>query len=84
MHSTAGIWNVLTLGLSNSSTEEESKKSSPKSPIASQSILLLLVLSNHCTAERSLHNPYREALLHAQNFQGKNCIQFLVVSNGYK
>ena len=63
---------MLTLGLSGSN--EDDKKKLPTSPLASQSILLLLVLSNHCTAEKILHNPFREALLNAQNFQGINIL----------
>ncbi|XP_075234718.1 dymeclin isoform X2 [Lycorma delicatula] len=45
------LWNLLTLS---SGTDN-----SDGSPLANQSVLLLLVLINHCTAER---NPYREAL----------------------
>lgn len=62
----SGFWNVLTLGLS--SGEEEPSKG-VVSPSASQSVLLLLVLANHCTVDKTIHNPYRQALLHAQNFQ---------------
>nr|XP_045601429.1 dymeclin-like isoform X3 [Procambarus clarkii] len=62
----SGLWNVLTLGLVGSG--EESIKKGPESPLASQSVLLLLVLANHYTADRTTRNPYRQALLHAQNF----------------
>ncbi|XP_068239348.1 dymeclin [Palaemon carinicauda] len=61
----SGLWNVLTFGLVGS---EETANKGPESPLATQSILLLLVLANHCTADRNIRNPYRQALLHAQNF----------------
>ncbi|KAG7159612.1 Dymeclin-like [Homarus americanus] len=62
----AGLWNVLTLGLVGNG--EDTTKRGPESPLASQSVLLLLVLANHYTADRTTRNPYRQALLHAQNF----------------
>ncbi|KAL7646893.1 UNVERIFIED_CONTAM: hypothetical protein RMT77_002150 [Armadillidium vulgare] len=63
----SGLWNVLTLGMS---SEEEEKKEETELPrLASQSLLLLLILVNHCTSEKLIHNPYRTALLSAQNFQ---------------
>ncbi|RXG70189.1 hypothetical protein Avbf_02382 [Armadillidium vulgare] len=66
----SGLWNVLTLGMS---SEEEEKKEETELPrLASQSLLLLLILVNHCTSEKLIHNPYRTALLSAQNFQENN------------
>lgn len=62
----SGLWNVLTLGLASSG--EEVQSSGQESPLASLSVLLLLVLTNHYTADRTTRNPYRQALLHAQNF----------------
>ncbi|KAK8396920.1 hypothetical protein O3P69_005130 [Scylla paramamosain] len=62
----SGLWNVLTLGLASSG--EEGQGRGPESPLASLSVLLLLVLTNHYTADRTTRNPYRQALLHAQNF----------------
>lgn len=67
-HFAAGLWNVLTLGLASSG--EEAQGSEQESPLASLSVLLLLVLTNHYTADRTTRNPYRQALLHAQNFHG--------------
>lgn len=75
---TAGLWNVLTMGLAGSA--EDTTKKGPESPLASQSVLLLLVLANHCTADRNIRNPYRQALLHAQNFHGM-CVQSFVMKN---
>jgi hypothetical protein len=51
----SGLWNVLTLGYG-SKTNDSDKKDAL---LARQSLLLLLVLTNHCTTEV---NPYREAL----------------------
>ncbi|KAG0727139.1 Dymeclin [Chionoecetes opilio] len=65
----SGLWNVLTLGLASSG--EEVAVVGQESPLASLSVLLLLVLTNHYTAHRTTRNPYRQALLHAQNFHGK-------------
>lgn len=65
----AGLWNVITMGMGSNSknvqvsnggtTEDEERKRDTETPLASQSLLLLLVLTNHCTAT---HNPYRDAL----------------------
>lgn len=65
----AGLWNVITMGMgsslknvqvtSNGISEEEERKRDTETPLASQSLLLLLVLTNHCTATE---NPYRNAL----------------------
>ncbi|EGI58277.1 Dymeclin [Acromyrmex echinatior] len=65
----AGLWNVIRMGIGSSSkniqvthngtAEDEEKKRDTETPLASQSLLLLLVLTNHCTATQ---NPYRNAL----------------------
>ena len=52
----SGLWSVLTLGYGNKKSEEELIK---EAILARESLLLLLVLTNHCTKEI---NPYREAL----------------------
>lgn len=49
-------------------TEDEERKRDTETPLASQSLLLLLVLTNHCTAA---HNPYRDALYGFTDSQGK-------------
>lgn len=51
---------------SNGTTEDEEKKRDIETPLASQSLLLLLVLTNHCT---TTHNPYRDALFSFTNVQ---------------
>ncbi|XP_011501964.1 PREDICTED: dymeclin [Ceratosolen solmsi marchali] len=65
----AGLWNVITMGMANSlkniqvshsgNMEDVEKKRDTETPLASQSLLLLLVLTNHWTTSR---NPYRDAL----------------------
>lgn len=52
----------------NGAAEDEEKKRDTETPLASQSLLLLLVLTNHCTA---LQNPYRSALFSFVDMQGE-------------
>ena len=40
--------------------------------LANQSLLFLLVLANHCTSDRGLKNPYRQALFSFTNAQGRD------------
>jgi hypothetical protein len=40
-------------------------------PLASQSLLLILVLANHCTNDKNLSNPFRQALFSCTNSIGK-------------
>lgn len=73
----AGLWNVITLGIGNSrkniqissggSNEEIERKRDTETPLASQSLLLLLILTNHWTTS---HNPYRDALFSFTNVPG--------------
>lgn len=53
----------------NGTAEDEEKKRDTETPLASQSLLLLLVLTNHCTATQ---NPYRNALFSFIDMQGKH------------
>lgn len=57
----SGIWKVLTLGIAAGKTEEE-ENTMPL--LARQSLLLLNILTNHCTSEK---NPYREAITSCQD-----------------
>lgn len=50
----SGIWNALTLG-----KYSKPENADNEAYLARQSLLLLLILTNHCTLDR---NPYREAL----------------------
>ena len=50
----SGLWSILTLGYATKSGDSDRP-----ALLSRQSLLLLLVLTNHCTTET---NPYREAL----------------------
>jgi len=56
---TASLWTVVTLGLANQSAGKSGAKSN-EPLLANQSVLLLLVLTNHCCVD-GVRNPYREA-----------------------
>jgi hypothetical protein len=58
----SGLWNVLSLGYGKAEETPE------EAVIGKMSVFLLLVLTNHCTAEG---NKYREALFSCQDSQGK-------------
>lgn len=60
----SSLWNVLSL---NYSREKSSKEASYVTVLANQSLLLLLVLVNHCTNESEISNPYRVALFTFKN-----------------
>lgn len=64
----SGLWNVLTLGYGRSGSQKD-QSSENRAVLASQSLLLLLVLVNHCTSEKDLPNPYRQALFSFSNSQ---------------
>lgn len=61
----SGIWNVITLGYGNKKTEEDIIK---EAILARECLLLLLVLTNHCTKEI---NPYREALFQCSDSESE-------------
>ena len=71
----SGLWSVLTLGYSkvapHTPKKEGGKDSIPAAPLADQSLLLILILSNHCTSNKSLPNPYRQALLSFTDSKGE-------------
>lgn len=81
----AGLWNVIRMGIGsglknvqiahNGAAEDEEKKRDTETPLASQSLLLLLVLTNHCTA---MQNPYRNALFSFIDMQGAYRTNWLV------
>jgi hypothetical protein len=81
----SGLWTVMTLGLASSTqTQTTTPAISTTSNdtnlnetldctnrlLALQSCHILLILSNHCTNE-SFRNPYRLALFHFTDTQGK-------------
>jgi len=83
----SGIWSVLTLGIGTGATPDDATENRmSKTPLADQSLHLILILANHCTidapigrgldyrgADGSLlpHNPYRQALFSFTNSQGQ-------------
>ncbi|CAG2200756.1 DYM [Mytilus edulis] len=66
----ASLWSVMTLGMANKTEKTEAEYH--ETLLANQSLLFLLVLSNHCTTEFSLNNPYREALCSFTNSQDQS------------
>ena len=66
----AGLWSVMTLGMG-SKKEEPKEEMTSDTLLANQSLLLILVLANHCTSDKGLHNPYRQALFSFTNSQGE-------------
>lgn len=66
----ASLWSVMTLGMANKTEKTEAEYQ--ETLLANQSLLFLLVLSNHCTTEFSLNNPYREALCSFTNSQDQS------------
>ena len=69
----ASLWSVVTLGMASSPTEKKQEEEFVETLLANQSLLFLLVLANHCTSDRGLKNPYRQALFSFTNSQGKVC-----------
>ncbi|PSN32660.1 Dymeclin [Blattella germanica] len=75
----AELWNMLTFGFGRSNnaaapvTTDGVTVVKPaellESPLANQSLLLVQVLTNHCTGDKNLHNPYRQALFSCSNSQ---------------
>ena len=61
----------MTLGLSQPSVQPDDPAPVSDTLIASQSLLLILVLVNHCTNEEQLYNPYREALFSFTSSSGE-------------
>lgn len=66
---TGGLWSVLMLGFGGKHKKPEDETND--AILANQSLLFILILANHCTNEKGLHNPYREALFSFTNSQGQ-------------
>ena len=64
----ASLWSVMTLGMGTKTEKKEEEFH--ETLLANQSLLFLLVLTNHCTSEYGLNNPYRQALFSFTNSQG--------------
>ena len=72
----ASLWSVVTLGMGSKQKKVE-ETDVTETLLANQSLLLLLVLTNHCTLGRgSTANPYREALLSFTDSNGESDIAF--------
>lgn len=56
----SSLWSVVTLGLASKGKKSEDDQS--ETLLANQSLLFILVLANHCTCDKSVPNPYRQAL----------------------
>ena len=69
IHIVAGLWTVMTLGLARNKTTVEDEES--ETLLANQSLLFILILANHCTSDKGLSNPYRQALFSFTNSQGQ-------------
>ncbi|XP_052785704.1 dymeclin-like isoform X2 [Mya arenaria] len=63
----SSLWSVVTLGMG--STNEKKEEEFNETLLANQSLLFLMVLTNHCTSDMALNNPYRQALFQFTNSQ---------------
>ena len=73
----ASLWSVVTLGMGSKQKKVE-ETDVTETLLANQSLLLLLVLTNHCTLGRGgTANPYREALLSFTDSNGESDVAFL-------
>ncbi|XP_077993029.1 dymeclin-like [Glandiceps talaboti] len=61
----SGLWTMMTFGYGKGSASYDDNKAL----LANQSLLLSLVLANHYTHEKGMHNPYRQALCTFGNLQ---------------
>ncbi|XP_035212271.1 dymeclin-like [Stegodyphus dumicola] len=65
----SGLWNVLTFSYARGNS---SKETSNGTILANHSLLLLLVLVNHCSNEKDMKNPYRSALFSFKNISSSS------------
>ncbi|OWF38655.1 dymeclin-like [Mizuhopecten yessoensis] len=63
----ASFWSVMTLGMGGAT--EKKDDDFHETLLANQSLLFMLVLTNHCTTDHGIHNPYRQALFAFTNSQ---------------
>jgi hypothetical protein len=66
----AGLFSVMTLGIGPRLMPQGEVEDLDIPLLATQSLLLTLVLANHCTSDSGLSNPYRQALFSFNNAQG--------------
>ncbi|XP_022911837.2 dymeclin [Onthophagus taurus] len=68
----AGLWSILTLSRRDGDTRDSNGKLDIlEAPLATQSLLLMLILTNHCSTQ---NNPYRQCLFSCLNSQDNNPI----------
>jgi hypothetical protein len=67
----------MTLGLANRGSERDEEEEVSDKLLANQSLLLILVLANHCTGPTLQSNPYRQALFSFTDSQGTGNILHL-------
>ncbi|KAH9369058.1 hypothetical protein HPB48_002596 [Haemaphysalis longicornis] len=65
----SGLWNVLTLGYGGVKEEDREAARLKETVLAQQSLLLLLVLVNHCPSDKAVSVPYKKALFSFLNSQ---------------
>lgn len=80
IYTPAGLWNIVTLGMAKGS---EPKVEVCDTLLANQSLLLILVLTNHCTSVKNMPNPYREALFSFTNSQGLMIWKFITLLDSF-
>lgn len=68
----SSLWSVVTLGMATAPKEKKPEEEFCETLLANQSLLFLLVLANHCTSDRGLKNPYRQALFSFTNAQDQS------------
>lgn len=56
----SGMWSILTLGYG--SEDPHDTELTSKTPLSDMSLLLILILTNHCTDTNVIMNPYRRSL----------------------
>ncbi|XP_043222619.1 dymeclin-like [Amphibalanus amphitrite] len=80
-----GLWSALTLGYSSLTAGGAEETADHWPPVAAQSLLLLLVLGNHCTDRRSpLDNPHRRAMFEMANFHDPAEPQLMVRPHSFR
>lgn len=79
----SSFWSIMTLGYSTSQSNKDDASQETINYtdrlLALQSCHILLILSNYCTNDITFRNPFRLALFHFTDTQGKPSI----ISQGY-
>nr|KAI8752104.1 dymeclin-like [Biomphalaria glabrata] len=78
----SSLWSVVTLGMA--SKGKKSEVDQFETLLANQSLLFTLVLTNHCTCDKSVHNPYRQALFSFTDSQESGAINLTHSASTFK